>query len=95
VRELVQMRLHTRTILRDRERAFIGSQSLRDIELEKRREVGVILQDQKVVHRLQEVFAEDWSLAKEYGLEGGTGKTRLTLEGRLAHSESRCVRRNR
>ena len=30
------MRLHTRTILRDRERAFIGSQSLRDIELEKR-----------------------------------------------------------
>jgi phosphatidylserine/phosphatidylglycerophosphate/cardiolipin synthase-like enzyme len=69
VRKLVQVRLHTRTILRDGECAFIGSQSLREIELEKRREVGIILRDRKVVHRLQKVFTEDWSGAEEFGLE--------------------------
>ncbi len=71
VRKLVQMRLHTRTILRDGEDAFIGSQSLRELELEKRREVGIILRDQKIVHRMKKVFAEDWSLAEESELQRG------------------------
>jgi cardiolipin synthase len=54
------MRLHTRTILRDSKAVFVGSQSLRELELDSRREVGVIVQDAKVVSRLAEVFAEDW-----------------------------------
>ena len=39
-------RLHIRAIIRDGKRAFLGSQSLRRLELEKRREVGVIVTDQ-------------------------------------------------
>ena len=39
-RKLAHMRLHTRTIVRDGEQAFIGSQSLREFELEKRREIA-------------------------------------------------------
>ncbi len=42
-------RLHIRAIIRDGKRAFMGSQSLRRLELEKRREVGVIVTDEVVV----------------------------------------------
>ena len=39
------MRLHTRSIVRDGRYAFIGSQSLRQLELDARREVGIIFRD--------------------------------------------------
>jgi hypothetical protein len=54
------MRLHTRTIIRDRQQAFVGSQSLRAGELDSRREVGLILQEPKIVKRLLETFESDW-----------------------------------
>ena len=54
-------RLHVRAIIRDSRRAFVGSQSLRKLELEKRREVGVIVTDQAVVRELKEVFDRDWA----------------------------------
>ena len=54
-------RLHVRAIIRDGRRAFVGSQSLRKLELEKRREVGVIVTDQAVVRELKEVFDRDWA----------------------------------
>lgn len=54
-------RLHVRTIVRDGQRAFLGSQSLRKLELDKRREVGVVITDRAVVEQLMAVFARDWS----------------------------------
>jgi len=54
-------RLHVRTIIRDGKRAFVGSQSLRRLELDKRREVGVIVTDVNVVEQLQDVFEKDWA----------------------------------
>ena len=59
-RKLGPMRLHTRTIIRDGHQAFIGSQSLREIELGARREVGIIFRDSKIVSRLSKIFSEDW-----------------------------------
>jgi cardiolipin synthase len=56
----LQIRLHTRTIIRDGAWAFVGSQSLRAIELDGRREVGIIFRDPKVVARLVQTFREDW-----------------------------------
>ena len=44
-------RLHARVIIRDHHDAFLGSQSLRKLELDKRREVGIIVKDQSVVSR--------------------------------------------
>jgi hypothetical protein len=38
-------RLHVRAIVRDGRRAFVGSQSLRKVELDERREVGIIIRD--------------------------------------------------
>jgi phosphatidylserine/phosphatidylglycerophosphate/cardiolipin synthase-like enzyme len=55
------MRLHTRTIIRDGAQAFIGSQSLRELELGARREVGVIFRDKNIVAKLSKTFADDWA----------------------------------
>jgi PLD-like domain len=59
VQRLAGIRLHTRTIIRDRRRAFIGSQSLRIAELDSRRELGLIVQDAKAVKSLIETFESD------------------------------------
>jgi phosphatidylserine/phosphatidylglycerophosphate/cardiolipin synthase-like enzyme len=54
-------RFHIRAIVRDGKRAFLGSQSLRKLELEKRREIGVICDDRKTVKQMKAVFDDDWS----------------------------------
>jgi cardiolipin synthase len=54
-------RLHVRAIIRDGRRAFLGSQSLRRIELDERREIGVIVTDGLVVKQMHSVFEEDWA----------------------------------
>jgi len=58
--KLASRRLHTRTIIRDGRQAFIGSQSLRTAELDARRELGLIVQDAKVVRALIDTFESDW-----------------------------------
>lgn len=62
--KLNQMRLHTRTMVRDGRAAFIGSQSLRAVELDARREVGVIFTEPKVVARVRQTFTSDWDSAE-------------------------------
>lgn len=61
VAKLTKIRLHTRTILKDRSQAFIGSQSLREAELDSRRELGLIIRESKIVKQLIECFESDWS----------------------------------
>lgn len=63
VRKLTGLRLHTRTIVRDKQQAFIGSQSLRGAELDGRREVGLIFRDAKAVGHLCRIFEKDWETA--------------------------------
>jgi cardiolipin synthase A/B len=57
------IRLHTRAILRDGKDIFLGSQSLRKLELEARREIGVIVHDAKLAKQMIEVFDKDWRSA--------------------------------
>ena len=63
--KLAQIRLHTRVILRDGRDIFIGSQSLRTLELDGRREVGVIFRDRRGAKRIAKIFQKDWELAAE------------------------------
>jgi phosphatidylserine/phosphatidylglycerophosphate/cardiolipin synthase-like enzyme len=60
VSPLTSMRLHTRTIIRDGREAFVGSQSLRQPELDLRREIGIVVRDSKVVNTLLATFEKDW-----------------------------------
>ena len=60
-RQLASMRMHVRAIVRDGTRAFVGSQSLRRDELEKRREVGLIITNPTVARKLLQIFEADWA----------------------------------
>ena len=61
VKPLRGLRLHGRAIVRDRKSAFVGSQSLRKLELDKRREVGMITKDRRAAARIAAVFDTDWT----------------------------------
>jgi phosphatidylserine/phosphatidylglycerophosphate/cardiolipin synthase-like enzyme len=60
VRPLRGMRLHVRAMVRDGARAFVGSQSLRRLELDQRREVGVLITNGVVARQIRDTFEADW-----------------------------------
>jgi phosphatidylserine/phosphatidylglycerophosphate/cardiolipin synthase-like enzyme len=64
-RKLPDLRLHVRAIVRDKSAVFVGSQSLRKLELDGRREIGVILSDEQVARKIRDVFESDWALTPE------------------------------
>jgi phosphatidylserine/phosphatidylglycerophosphate/cardiolipin synthase-like enzyme len=60
VRKMPLLRLHTQAIIRDRQQVFLGSQSLRKVELDGRREVGLITHDAGAVESFFVIFEMDW-----------------------------------
>jgi phosphatidylserine/phosphatidylglycerophosphate/cardiolipin synthase-like enzyme len=75
--KLIKTRLHTRTIVRDHRQAFVGSQSLRQAELDSRREVGIIVHDSKVVSTIIKTFEADWATNEQ---TKGNGESKGTAE---------------
>jgi phosphatidylserine/phosphatidylglycerophosphate/cardiolipin synthase-like enzyme len=63
-RQLLEPRLHVRLILRDEASVFLGSQSLRASELDRRREVGLIIDDADLAATLKSTFEKDWSASE-------------------------------
>ena len=61
---LPDMKLHVRAILRDQLELFVGSQGMRGIELDRRREVGLVIRDRNAIKRFQAFFEEDWARTK-------------------------------
>ena len=61
VQKMPDLRLHVRAMIRDGDTLFVGSQSLRALELDARREVGLIVRDAAIVKRFQEIFDADWA----------------------------------
>jgi phosphatidylserine/phosphatidylglycerophosphate/cardiolipin synthase-like enzyme len=60
VRKMPLLRLHTQAIIRDGREVFFGSQSLRKVELDERREVGLITDDVEAVESFFIIFEMDW-----------------------------------
>ncbi len=58
------LRLHARVIIRDGRDVFFGSQSLRTVELDARREVGLIARDAKLAKAVIAAFEKDWAETK-------------------------------
>ena len=79
--ELKRIRLHTRTIIRDRTQAFLGSQSLRQLELDARREIGMIFRDASGIKQAIRIFEEDWA-------ETDTGKAAAKRAGKDAEEQA-------
>jgi len=61
VERMPGMRLHVRGILRDGQELFLGSMSMRALELDKRREVGVLVKERAAAKQFKELFEDDWS----------------------------------
>jgi cardiolipin synthase A/B len=70
VERMPGMRLHLRAMLRDAQEMFLGSMSLRGLELDKRREVGVIVKERAAARQFREIFEDDWA-------KTDTGKKKL------------------
>jgi phosphatidylserine/phosphatidylglycerophosphate/cardiolipin synthase-like enzyme len=70
-RRLHRARLHLRAIVRDGTVAFVGSQSLRTLELDDRREVGIFVHDPSVVQQIHETFERDWPAHAQRGAKAG------------------------
>jgi cardiolipin synthase A/B len=79
-------RLHVRAIVRDGRYAFVGSQSLRKVELERRREVGIIASEPGVVKQIQSVFEQDWALT-------GSGRKAARKAGKAEKRSAKGSRR--
>ena len=65
VQPLKGFRLHVRAVIRDGTRAFVGSQSLRTLELDERRELGLLVSNPSVTRQLLQVFEADWGVREE------------------------------
>ncbi len=55
------MRLHLRAMLRDGQEMFLGSMSMRGLELDKRREVGIVVKERGAAKQFKDLFEEDWA----------------------------------
>jgi phosphatidylserine/phosphatidylglycerophosphate/cardiolipin synthase-like enzyme len=60
VQRIPELRVHVRAIRRDDRELFVGSPGLRTIELERRRELGIVLRDRVSIKRFRAIFEEDW-----------------------------------
>lgn len=65
VRKLARYKLHAKCVVVDGMRFFIGSQNLRAVSLDRRREVGILVEDDATSRRIERVFDDDWAHATE------------------------------
>ena len=75
VKKLARFKLHAKCVIVDGVRFFVGSQNLRAVSLDRRREVGIIVEDDGLARRIERVFDEDWINATEMAsvLEANAG----------------------
>jgi phosphatidylserine/phosphatidylglycerophosphate/cardiolipin synthase-like enzyme len=59
-RQITRFKMHAKCVVVDAERAFVGSMNLRTVSFDKRREVGIFVDDAKVVAQIEHVFSSDW-----------------------------------
>jgi cardiolipin synthase A/B len=85
-------RLHVRAIVRDGRWAFVGSQGLRRLELDARREIGVIVKHPRVVKRIVEIFEADWSATEAGKKEKKEEKKEAKREAKEEKKEEEVLR---
>jgi cardiolipin synthase len=80
--------------VRDGRAAFLGSQSLRELELDRRRELGLIVEQTEGVGTLASVFEEDWRSAGSESKSIVAAAARplpLAAEARLRHQVASAI----
>jgi cardiolipin synthase A/B len=65
VKKLARYKLHAKCIVVDSSLFFVGSQNLRPVSLDRRRELGLIAEDDAMARKIERVFDEDWESATD------------------------------
>ncbi|HEY8516935.1 MAG TPA: phospholipase D-like domain-containing protein [Candidatus Binatia bacterium] len=60
------LKLHAKIIIADERRALVGSMNIDRRSFDQRRELGIVLEDQRLVERLSRIFEHDWHKAEPY-----------------------------
>jgi phosphatidylserine/phosphatidylglycerophosphate/cardiolipin synthase-like enzyme len=76
-RQITRFKMHAKCLLVDGARAFVGSMNLRYENMDKRREVGIIVDDPTIVGKLEDIFSSDWAQKQPTSKEAAT--TLLTM----------------
>src|SRR5262249_37842750 len=64
VKRFTKYKLHAKCIVVDTLRFFIGSQNRRGVSIDRRREVGIIVEDDPIARKIERIFDEDWATAE-------------------------------
>jgi hypothetical protein len=67
----------------------MGSQSLRKLELDKRREVGVITKEPKMIRAIADCFERDWADTQTARKEAKAAKKEAKKEEKEARREEK------
>lgn len=59
-RQITRFKMHAKCVVVDSSRALVGSMNLRAVSLDARREVGIFVDDSRVLAQLMHVFDLDW-----------------------------------
>ena len=60
VKEDPRLSIHTKIIVVDGQKAFVGSENISTPSLDQNRELGIIVSDSGVLQTLQQTFQQDW-----------------------------------
>ena len=60
VREDSRLYMHAKIIVVDGQKAFVGSENISTQSLDQNRELGIIVSDAGVLHKLDQTFQQDW-----------------------------------
>jgi phosphatidylserine/phosphatidylglycerophosphate/cardiolipin synthase-like enzyme len=81
-------RQHLRAIVRDGKAVFLGSQSLRKLELDARREIGIVVKNAEVVRQVVDIFEKDWGRTGEGVKEARRAKREQAREEAKAEARA-------
>ena len=82
VHRLHKLKVHAKVILADGDRAIIGSMNLAPGTFDSRRELGIEVTDEHVLHRLKHVFEHDWDHSRPLDLSEAAVNADLKHHGR-------------
>lgn len=57
--------IHAKLIVADGQRVYLGSVNLSQQSLDKNRELGILISQNDIVERINQIFAQDWSNAQD------------------------------
>lgn len=66
IRTISRPHIHSKLIVADRRRAYVGSVNMSEASMDQNREVGILVSQVDIVDKLNLWFEEDWEMGREF-----------------------------